>query len=84
MTDHADARLQAQYEAFPYPQRDPRDEAKRLIVGIDDPQMSHADADQTAERIGAPAPLYVPGRHLTMISSPEQVAAAVQAFTGSA
>ena len=57
---------------------------KRLIVGIDDPQMSHADADQTAERIGAPAPLYVPGRHLTMISSPEQVAAAVQAFTGSA
>src|SRR5580698_6611809 len=33
MTDHADARLQAQYEAYPYPQRDPRDEAKRLITG---------------------------------------------------
>jgi 2-polyprenyl-3-methyl-5-hydroxy-6-metoxy-1,4-benzoquinol methylase len=33
MTDQADARLQAQYEAYPYPQRDPRDEAKRLITG---------------------------------------------------
>lgn len=31
--DPADARLAAQYEAFPYPQRDPREEAKRLIVG---------------------------------------------------
>jgi len=53
---------------------------KRVIFGIDDPQMSHADADATASRIGAPAPVYVPGRHLTMISSPRQVAAAVQAF----
>ncbi len=25
--------VQAQYEAFPYPRRDPRDEAKRLVVG---------------------------------------------------
>ena len=33
MTDIADARLAAQYEAYPYPHRDPRDEAKRLIVG---------------------------------------------------
>ena len=33
MTDATDARLAAQYEAYPYPQRDPRDEAKRLIVG---------------------------------------------------
>jgi SAM-dependent methyltransferase len=33
MTDTTDARLAAQYEAYPYPQRDPRDEAKRLIVG---------------------------------------------------
>ena len=33
MTDATDARLAAQYEAFPYPRRDPRDEAKRLIVG---------------------------------------------------
>jgi SAM-dependent methyltransferase len=33
MIDLTDARLAAQYEAYPYPQRDPRDEAKRLIVG---------------------------------------------------
>lgn len=33
MTDPTDARLAAQYEAYPYPLRDPRDEAKRLIVG---------------------------------------------------
>ncbi|ONG49323.1 methyltransferase [Pseudoroseomonas deserti] len=31
--DATDARLAAQYEAYPYPERDPRDEAKRLIVG---------------------------------------------------
>jgi SAM-dependent methyltransferase len=33
MTDRTDAQLAAQYEAYPYPHRDPRDEAKRLIVG---------------------------------------------------
>ena len=33
MTDATDARLAAQYEAFPYPKRDPRDEARRLVVG---------------------------------------------------
>jgi SAM-dependent methyltransferase len=33
MIDATDAQLAAQYEAFPYPRRDPRDEAKRLIVG---------------------------------------------------
>ncbi|MGE0221777.1 MAG: methyltransferase [Acetobacteraceae bacterium] len=33
MSDATDAQLAAQYEAFPYPKRDPRDEAKRLIVG---------------------------------------------------
>ncbi len=33
MTDATDARLAAQYEAYPYPRRDPREEAKRLIVG---------------------------------------------------
>lgn len=31
--DATDTRLAAQYEAFPYPQRDPREEARRLIVG---------------------------------------------------
>ncbi|MEQ8587784.1 MAG: methyltransferase [Thalassobaculaceae bacterium] len=34
-----DARVQAQYEAYPYPARDPRDEAKRLISG----SPSHLD-----------------------------------------
>ena len=33
MTDATDAMLAAQYEAYPYPKRDPREEAKRLIVG---------------------------------------------------
>jgi len=33
MTDATDRRLAAQYEAYPYPARDPRDEAKRLIIG---------------------------------------------------
>jgi SAM-dependent methyltransferase len=31
--DPADAALAAQYEAYPYPARDPADEAKRLIIG---------------------------------------------------
>ena len=33
MTDSTDSQLAAQYEEYPYPRRDPRDEAKRLIVG---------------------------------------------------
>ena len=33
MSDPIDARLAAQYEALPYPKRDPRDEAKRLVIG---------------------------------------------------
>jgi SAM-dependent methyltransferase len=33
MTDDTDAQLAAQYEAYPYPARQPRDEAKRLIIG---------------------------------------------------
>ena len=31
--DSADRSLAAQYEAYPYPARDPRDEAKRLLIG---------------------------------------------------
>ena len=31
--DRTDAFLAAQYEAYPYPKRDPGDEAKRLVVG---------------------------------------------------
>ncbi|MBS0639777.1 MAG: class I SAM-dependent methyltransferase [Proteobacteria bacterium] len=33
MSDSSDRQLANQYEAYPYPRRDPRDEAKRLIVG---------------------------------------------------
>jgi SAM-dependent methyltransferase len=33
MTDATDQRLAGQYEAYPYPKRDPREEAKRMIVG---------------------------------------------------
>ena len=33
MQDATDTRLAAQYEAYPYPKRDPRDEAKRLLIG---------------------------------------------------
>ncbi len=33
MTDATDRQLAGQYEAYPYPKRDPRDEARRLVVG---------------------------------------------------
>lgn len=33
MSDATDGQLAAQYEAYPYPRRDPRDEARRLVVG---------------------------------------------------
>jgi pimeloyl-ACP methyl ester carboxylesterase len=56
---------------------------KRVIVGASDPQMSQADAAQAATRIGAPAPIAIPGHHLTMISSPQQLAAAIRAFMSS-
>jgi pimeloyl-ACP methyl ester carboxylesterase len=53
---------------------------KLVVFGTHDPQMSHSDAAQTARRIGAPPPVYVPGRHLTMIASPGQVAAAIDSL----
>jgi hypothetical protein len=56
---------------------------KRVVFGIHDSQISAADTAQTASRIGAPPPTAVPGRHLTMISSPQQVAAAIRAFSRS-
>jgi pimeloyl-ACP methyl ester carboxylesterase len=56
---------------------------KRVIAGVSDPQMSASDAVAAAEQIGAPRPTFVPGGHLTMISSPGQVAAAVRAFIAS-
>lgn len=54
--------------------------AKSVVFGADDPQYSKAAPAQVAARIGAPPPAIVPGRHLTMISSPQQVAAAVRAL----
>jgi pimeloyl-ACP methyl ester carboxylesterase len=53
---------------------------KRVIFGADDPQLTPAAAAQAAARIGAPPPTAIPGRHLTMISSPRQLAAAIRAF----
>jgi pimeloyl-ACP methyl ester carboxylesterase len=53
---------------------------KSVVFGADDPQYSQGTAAQVAARIGAPRPVIVPGRHLTMISSPRQVAAAIRAL----
>jgi pimeloyl-ACP methyl ester carboxylesterase len=51
---------------------------KLVVYGANDPQMSASDETATAVRIGAPPPRTVPGRHLTMIASPGQVAAALR------
>ncbi len=56
---------------------------KRVIVGANDPQLTLTAAAQAASRVGAPPPIVVPGRHLTMVSSPQQVAAAIGVFIGS-
>jgi pimeloyl-ACP methyl ester carboxylesterase len=53
---------------------------KSVVFGADDPQYSKAAPAQVAARIGAPPPTIVPGRHLTMISSARQVAAAIRAL----
>jgi pimeloyl-ACP methyl ester carboxylesterase len=53
---------------------------KSVVFGTDDPQYSQAAPAQVAARIGAPPPTIVPGRHLTMISSPDQVATAIRAL----
>ncbi len=55
---------------------------KRVIYGASDPQLSAAAAARAASRIGAPPPVVIPGHHLTMISSPRQLAAAIRAFAG--
>jgi pimeloyl-ACP methyl ester carboxylesterase len=56
------------------------DVPKLVVTGIRDPEMPHSDVALTAQRIGAPAPVYVPGRHLTMIASPYQVATAIDSL----
>jgi pimeloyl-ACP methyl ester carboxylesterase len=53
---------------------------KLVVIGAGDPEMSRSDAALTTQRIGAPPPVYVPGRHLTMIASPLQVAAAIDSL----
>lgn len=55
---------------------------KAVIYGMNDPQISSSDARATAIRIGSLPPVAIPGRHLTMISSPRQLAAAIDAFIG--
>ncbi|NBB83745.1 MAG: methyltransferase, partial [Alphaproteobacteria bacterium] len=41
--DDAEARMRAQYEVYPYPERDPADEARRLITGSPGrlPELAH-------------------------------------------
>ena len=51
-----------------------------MIFVVNDSQLSTAAAAQAAASVGAPPPIAVPGHHLTMITSPRQVAAAVRAF----
>jgi pimeloyl-ACP methyl ester carboxylesterase len=53
---------------------------KSVVFGADDPQYRKEVPTQVAARIGAPHPVIVPGRHLTMISAPRQVAAAIRAL----
>jgi pimeloyl-ACP methyl ester carboxylesterase len=55
---------------------------KLVVYGRADPQMSPADASAAAAAIGAPPPVAIPGEHLTMISSPRQLAAAISVLSG--
>jgi pimeloyl-ACP methyl ester carboxylesterase len=54
---------------------------KAVVFGSDDDVFSRSSPYETASRIGAPAPTIVPGaRHLSFISHPGQVAAAIYAM----
>jgi pimeloyl-ACP methyl ester carboxylesterase len=53
---------------------------KSVAGGVDDPQFSRATAEDVAARIGAPPPTVLPGRHLTMISTPDELADAIRAL----
>jgi pimeloyl-ACP methyl ester carboxylesterase len=66
-----DAQLRA-FKATPVP--------KLVVYGRDDPMLSSAGATATALRIGAPPPIAVPGRHLTMIASAGQLTAVIEGF----
>jgi pimeloyl-ACP methyl ester carboxylesterase len=54
---------------------------KLVVYGHDDPQMDAAQAAAAAARIGAPPPVGIPGRHLTMVSSPRQLASTINALS---
>ena len=54
--------------------------AKSVVFGANDPQYSSESPAQVSAQIGAPRPTVVPGRHLTMIASPQQLAAAIDAL----
>ena len=60
------------------------DVAKAVAGGEGDPQFGRSAAEETATRIGAPAPTFIPGRHLPMISSPAALADAVRALAARA
>jgi len=52
---------------------------KSVVFGADDAEYAPGDAAQTAARIGAPPPTLIPdARHLTPISDPAAVTAAVE------
>ena len=52
---------------------------KSVVYGADDPEYAPGSAARTAARIGAPAPVLIPdARHLTLVSDPAVVAAAVE------
>lgn len=54
---------------------------KAVVFGADDTVFARSSPYDTAERIGAPAPTVIPGaRHLSFISDPRQVAAAITAL----
>lgn len=54
-----------------------------VVFGADDSGFSHNSPAETARRIGAPAPTLIPNaRHLTLISDPGPVAAAIDALAG--
>ena len=58
---------------------------KSVVFGADDSAYTQDAPQQTANRIGAPAPTVIPGaRHLTSVNSPAAVAAAIEALAARA
>jgi pimeloyl-ACP methyl ester carboxylesterase len=53
---------------------------KIVIYGRNDPQLSAAGAASAAVSIGAPPPVAIPGRHLTIVSSTRQLTAVIDRF----